>query len=38
AAGTGAVKVLEVQAAGKPRMNAGDWARGARLAVGDLMR
>ena len=38
ATGKGAVKTTEVQAAGKPRMNAGDWARGARLAVGDLMQ
>ncbi|MBW3637794.1 MAG: methionyl-tRNA formyltransferase [Armatimonadetes bacterium] len=37
-AGAGVVRVLEVQASGKPRMNAGDWARGARLAAGDLMR
>lgn len=34
AAGRGAVKLLEVQAAGKPRMNAADFARGARLETG----
>ena len=28
------VQLLEVQAPGKPRMNAADWARGARLEVG----
>ena len=30
----GSVQLLEVQAPGKPRMNAADWARGARLEVG----
>ncbi|HEX8465069.1 MAG TPA: methionyl-tRNA formyltransferase [Abditibacterium sp.] len=34
AAGVGAVKLLEVQAAGKPKMNASDFARGARLEIG----
>ena len=34
AAGAGAVKLLEVQAAGKPKMSAADFARGARLEVG----
>ena len=34
AAGEKAVRLLEVQAPGKPRMNAADWARGARLEVG----
>jgi methionyl-tRNA formyltransferase len=34
ATGDGIVKLLEVQAAGKPKMNASDWARGARLEVG----
>jgi methionyl-tRNA formyltransferase len=33
-AGEGAVRLLEVQAAGKARMKAGDWARGARLELG----
>jgi methionyl-tRNA formyltransferase len=32
--GNGLVKLVEVQTAGKPKMNAGDWARGARLEVG----
>lgn len=30
----GAVQLLEVQAPGKPKMSAADWARGARLEVG----
>jgi len=34
AAGSGAVLLLEIQAPGKPRMKAADWARGARLEVG----
>jgi len=34
AAGTGAVEVFEVQPAGKARMPADDWLRGARLAPG----
>ena len=34
AAGEKAVQLLEVQAPGKPRLNAADWARGARLEVG----
>ena len=34
AAGEKAVQLLEVQAPGKPKMNASDWARGARLGVG----
>lgn len=34
AAGDKAVQLLEVQAPGKPRMAAADWARGARLEVG----
>lgn len=34
AAGEGAVKLLEVQAAGKPKMAASDFARGTRLEVG----
>lgn len=38
AAGAGTVRLLEVQAAGKPKMNAGDWARGARLGVGDALQ
>jgi methionyl-tRNA formyltransferase len=31
-----AVQLLEVQAPGKPKMNAVDWARGARLKVGEI--
>ena len=34
AAADKSVQLLEVQAPGKPRMNAADWARGARLEVG----
>lgn len=34
AANEKSVQLLEVQAPGKPRMNAADWARGARLEVG----
>ncbi len=34
ATAAGAVQLLEVQAPGKPRMSAADWARGARLEVG----
>ena len=34
AAADKAVQLLEVQAAGKPKMPASDWARGARLEVG----
>ena len=34
AAGEQAVQLLEVQAPGKPKMAAADWARGARLEVG----
>ena len=34
ATGSGAVEVLEVQPAGKPRMSTVDWLRGARLAPG----
>lgn len=34
AAGTGAVEVFEVQPAGKARMTADDWLRGARVAPG----
>jgi len=37
ATGSGALQLLEVQAAGKARMNAGDWARGARLEVGEKL-
>jgi methionyl-tRNA formyltransferase len=33
--GESSIRLLEVQAAGKPRMKAGDWARGARLEVGE---
>ena len=35
--GEGALKLLEVQAPGRKRMRAGDWARGRRLAVGDQL-
>ena len=35
ATGAGALRLLEVQAAGKKRMPAADWARGARLAAGE---
>ena len=34
AAADKSVQLLEVQAPGKPRLNAADWARGARLEVG----
>ena len=34
AAGEKAVRLVEVQAPGKPKMSAADWARGARLEVG----
>jgi len=34
AAGSGVVDLVEVQAPGRPRMNAADWARGARVVVG----
>jgi methionyl-tRNA formyltransferase len=36
-AGEDALELLEVQPPGKPRMSALDWARGARLAVGDTL-
>ena len=36
-AGDNALRLLEVQAPGKAKMSAGDWARGARLNVGDTM-
>jgi len=35
--GEGALELLEVQAPGRKRMRAGDWARGRRLAVGDKL-
>ncbi len=35
--GDGALELLEVQAPGRKRMRAGDWARGRRLAVGDKL-
>ena len=38
AAGSGAVEVEEVQPAGKARMTAGDWLRGARLSPGRRFR
>jgi methionyl-tRNA formyltransferase len=33
----GALELIEVQAPGRKRMRAGDWARGRRLAVGDKL-
>lgn len=35
--GDGTLRLLEVQAAGKKRMSAADWARGARLQVGERL-
>ena len=35
--GDGALELLEVQAPGRKRMRAGDWARGRRVAVGDKL-
>ena len=35
--GRGGLRLLEVQAAGKRRMNGADWARGARLEIGDRL-
>ena len=35
--GEGSLELLEVQAPGRKRMRAGDWARGRRLAVGDQL-
>ena len=35
--GKGVLELLEVQAPGRKRMRAGDWARGRRLAVGDKL-
>jgi methionyl-tRNA formyltransferase len=37
ATGDGALRLLEVQAAGKKRMPASDWARGARLVAGERL-
>lgn len=37
ATGVGALRLVEVQAAGKRRMQAAEWARGARLAVGERL-
>lgn len=37
ATGAGVLRLVEVQAAGKKRMAAADWARGARLAAGDVL-
>ena len=37
ATGAGTLRLLEVQAAGKKRMPAADWARGARLAAGEAL-
>ena len=36
-AASGALELLEVQAPGRKRMRAGDWARGRRLAIGDKL-
>lgn len=38
ATGNGAIELLEVQPPSKPKMNALDWARGARISVGDNLR
>lgn len=38
ACGSGAVKITELQASGKRRMNAADFLNGARLAAGDFLR
>jgi methionyl-tRNA formyltransferase len=35
--GEGALELVEVQAPGRKRMRAGDWARGRRVAVGDKL-
>jgi methionyl-tRNA formyltransferase len=35
--GEDALELLEVQAPGRKRMRAGDWARGRRVAVGDQL-
>jgi methionyl-tRNA formyltransferase len=35
--GNGALELLEVQAPGRKRMRAGDWARGRRLVAGDKL-
>jgi methionyl-tRNA formyltransferase len=37
ATGAGALELLEVQPPGKPKMNAPDWARGARISAGDSL-
>ena len=37
ATGNGALELLEVQPPGKPRMNALDWSRGARLSEADVL-
>jgi len=37
ATGDAALQLVEAQAAGKPRMSAADWARGARIAVGEKL-
>ena len=37
ATGAGALELLEVQPAGKPKMSASDWVRGARLEVGEKL-
>jgi methionyl-tRNA formyltransferase len=35
--GDGALELLEVQAPGRKRMRAGDWARGRHIAVGNKL-
>ncbi len=37
ATAVGALQILEVQPTGKARMNAADWARGARISVGEKL-
>jgi methionyl-tRNA formyltransferase len=37
ATGSGVLELIEVQPPGKPRMNAGDWARGAHLKAGNKL-
>ncbi|HVF84695.1 MAG TPA: hypothetical protein VM821_01835, partial [Abditibacteriaceae bacterium] len=36
-AGNGAVRLVEVQSEGRPRLNAADWARGSRLERGQIV-
>ncbi len=37
ACGNGVLRLMDIQPAGKKRMNAGDWVRGARIKVGDRL-